>query len=44
MRQNVKYRVAELTEFNTKCFWIMSEISAIGLSKEGLVQEIWITS
>ena len=31
VRQNVKYRVAELTEFNTKFFWIMSEIAIVQL-------------
>ena len=36
----MKHRVAELTEFYTKVFSIISAISAIGLSKKGLVQDI----
>ena len=39
----MKHRVAELTEFYTKVFSIISAISAIGLSKKGLVQDIWIS-
>ena len=35
--QNVKYRVAELTEIYSKFFLINSAINAIGLSKKGLV-------
>ena len=42
--QNVKYREAELIEFNTKFFSIISEINVIGLNKTGFVQEIWISS
>ena len=35
--QNVKYRVAELTEICSKFFLINSTINAFGLSKKGLV-------
>ena len=37
MWQNVKYPVAELTEFYSKSFSIISANSAIGLSKKGFL-------